>query len=53
MYIYIYTCQPAGGYADTLGNGPTQSRLTLFARSLLEDLYNIRNDTYIIITNEA
>ena len=27
-----------GGYADTAGNGPTQSRLTLFARSL-EDLY--------------
>jgi hypothetical protein len=23
-----------GGYADTPGNGPTQSRLTLFARSL-------------------
>ena len=27
-----------GGYADTAGNGPTQWRLTLFARSL-EDLY--------------
>jgi hypothetical protein len=27
-----------GGYADTPGNGPTQSRLTLFARSL-EDFY--------------
>ena len=26
------------GYADTPGNGPTQSRLTLFARSL-ENLY--------------
>ena len=25
-------------YANTLGNGPTQSRLTLFARSL-EDYY--------------
>ncbi len=29
---------PAGGYADTPGNGPTQSRLTLFARSL-ENFY--------------
>ena len=35
-----------GGYADTPGNGPTQSRLTLFARSL-EDFYyyDIYDDT--------
>ena len=31
-----------GGYADTPGNGPTQSRLTLFARSL-EDFRQVRS----------
>ncbi len=37
-----------GGYADTAGNGPTQSRLTLFARSL-EDLYYYKQ-AYAIYT---